>query len=427
MPVVTIQSHPSPLPLPRRRRRRRGARIPVALTFASLALAVALAGCGSSSSPGANLDPATVVPASAPLYIGAIVQPSGSLKSDTLAAAQKLTGSKEPFSGFLKVLTPNGAGEVDGHPIDYSRDVKPWLGSQAGAFVASIDASSTTQALLGSISEGISSGSVVGFGEGTVRALLSAKGTQGAVVLDTSNVSKARAFLEARGHETGAHTTAYRGVSYQVSADGTAEGIVGGFAVIGTETALHDVIETEQAGAASSIVHAAGYAKLAATAEKGALANLYLRTGGLASLGGLLAGTEQAYLSLLPSSNSLALDVRHDSRLPVGPADGCGPDPQRERGAGRRRPARGLVAGHRPGRRKRHVRAGRHAESAEEPRSVGGKGEGGDLQPGKRVRSAVLARREPKPRPAELDGLGGRLRQRQRSAQPAGGDGRHLQ
>jgi Protein of unknown function (DUF3352) len=269
-------------------------------------LAVALPGCGSSSSPGANANPATVVPSAAPLYVGAIVQPSGSLKSDTVADAQKLTGSSEPFNGLLKLLAPNG---VNGSQLNYGRDVKPWLGEQAGAFVASIEPSSTTQALLGSLSEGISGGSVVGLGEGTLHALLGAKGTQGAVVLDTTDVGKARAFLEARAREAGAHTATYRDVSYQVSASGTAEGIVGSFAVIGTETALHEVIETERAGAASSIVHATGYAKLAAAAEPGALANFYLRTSGLPSFGGLLAGTEQAYLSLLPGTNSIALDI----------------------------------------------------------------------------------------------------------------------
>jgi hypothetical protein len=69
------------------------------------------------------------------------------------------------------------------------------------------------------------------------------------------------------------------------------------------------VIETEQSGAESSIVHAAGYAKLAAGAEGGALANLYLRTSGLPTLGGLLGNTEQAYISLLPSASTVTLDI----------------------------------------------------------------------------------------------------------------------
>jgi hypothetical protein len=272
---------------------------------------VAFAGCGSSSSPGVNADPATVIPASTPLYIGAIVKPSGTLKTDTTAVAQKLTGSNEPFSGLLKILTP-----TSGTQLNYDRDIKPWLGDQVGVFATSIDSASATHALLGSISEDVGGGNLAALGEGTVRALLDSGSTQGAIVLDTSDTGKARAFLQARAHEAGAHAASYHGVSYEVAANGLAEGMVGDFAVIGTETALHGVIETEQAGAGSSIVHAAGYAKLAAGAEGGALANLYLRTSGLSTLGGLLGDAEQAYISLLPSANAVALNIDTISGAP---------------------------------------------------------------------------------------------------------------
>jgi hypothetical protein len=259
------------------------------------------AGCGSSSSP--PLDPATVVPSSAPLYVSAIVQPSGSLKRDTTTSADKLTNSSEPFSGLLKLLSPSG------RQLNYDNEVKPWLGERAGAFLTSVDAAKISESLTSSFSEALSTSSVVGFGEGLLRTLLGGKVAQGAIVLDTTDVGKARTFLEARAREADAHAVSYRGVSYEVAADGNAEGIVGKFAVLGSEAALRKVIETEQAGPASSIAHAAGYAKLAAGAERGALANVYLRTAGLPSLGGLLGDAEQAYLSLLPSTTSLALDI----------------------------------------------------------------------------------------------------------------------
>jgi len=277
----------------------RGSRSPAAV--AAVALALLLPGCGSSSRP--PLDPATVVPASAPLYVGAIVRPSGSLKSDTVASAKKITGSSEPFSGLLKLLSPSG------RQLHYDSEVKPWLGERAGAFLTSLDAAKAGEALTGSLSQALSAASVVGFGEGLLQTLLGGRVATGAIVLDTTDVSKARAFLEARAQEAGAHAASYRGVSYQVAANGEAEGIVGKFAVIGSEAALRNVIETEQAGPAGSIAHAAGYSKLAAGAEKGALANVYLRSAGLPSLGGLLGNTEQAYISLLPTATTLELDI----------------------------------------------------------------------------------------------------------------------
>lgn len=318
---------------------------PLLPALIALALAAVLAGCGSSSSP--PLDPATVVPASAPLYIGALVQPSGSLEANTTATARKLTHSEAPFSSLLKLLSPSG------HELGYAHDVKPWLGSKAGAFLASVETAAAAEALTEGLSKGFSQAlsgtSLAGLGEGALQTLLHSKGAQGAIVLDTTDVGKARAFLEARASEAGAHAASYRGVSYQVAANGNAEGIVGKFAVIGTEVALHGVIETEQAGAAASIVHAAAYAKLSATAEAGALANVYLdahellgaseakstpSTGAsetqsaagtgtsetksststsasstLPLLRGALAGTEQAYISLLPTPTSIALEI----------------------------------------------------------------------------------------------------------------------
>jgi hypothetical protein len=288
--------HPAPC--------RRHSLIIALLTVATTTLLAALGGCGSSASPGINADPATVVPAAAPLYIGAIVQPSGALESATATDGQKLTGSSEPFSGLLKMLTPSGSAQ-----LNYAHDVKPWLGDQAGAFALSIDGSSATQALLSSLSEEITGNSPTALGEETVHALLDSGSTQGAIVLDTSDTTKARSFLQARAAEAHAHATSYRGVSYEVGADGIAEGMVGDFAVIGSVAALRAVIETEQAGTGSSLTHAGGYAKLAAGAEGSALANLYLRSSALPELGGLLGGTEQAYISLLPSAGALALNI----------------------------------------------------------------------------------------------------------------------
>lgn len=273
----------------------------ILVALAACALLTLLSGCGSSSPPPPN--PATIVPASAPVYIGAVVQPSGALKTDTEADARGLTHSKEPFSGLLKLLSPNGK------QLNYASEVKPWLGADAGAFVTSIDAAKATAALTGTLGEALAGGSVVGLGEGVLRGLVANSYARGALVLDTTDVGKARSFLAARGSEAGAHSTSYRGVAYEVSPTGTADGIVGKFAVIGSEAALKSAIETEQAGAASSIVHAPGYAKLTSTAEQGALANVYLHTAELPSFDGLLAGTEQAYLSLLPEAHAIALDI----------------------------------------------------------------------------------------------------------------------
>jgi hypothetical protein len=296
------------------------------LAAATLAL-FALTSCGASSSNGTSASPATIVPGSAPLYIDAIVQPSGALKTDTLAVGHRLTKSAQPFTGLLKLLQgPSGKAP------NYEREVKPWLGPEGGVFLSSIGAtgaqgaSSAAQELLQqtlskALSEGLAGAETALLGAEGLPSLLSQSSLQGALVLDTTDVDKARSFLEGQAHSAGAHTVSYRGVSFEVSPDGIAEGVVHHFAVIGSEAGLKSVIDTGAGGEA--LAHASAYAKLVASAEPERLANAYLdlealdsslkaRSGGeslLALLRGALGETGQAYASVIPAANSLAIDV----------------------------------------------------------------------------------------------------------------------
>jgi Protein of unknown function (DUF3352) len=305
--------------------------------------AAALGGCGSSSS-GTSASPATVTPASAPLYIDAVVRPEGALKTNATAAGRTLTGRQKPFEGLLKLL----AGPTGKTP-DYAQEVEPWLGPHAGVFLSAI-ALSRAQGLLGvevfkkALSEGLAGVEAAladltiasdrrSVGQGGVQAALGSGSAQGALVLDTSDVAKAKSFLESQAHSAGAHTTSYRGVTYQVSPDGVAEGIVHRFAVIGSEAGLKSVIETAAGG--PSLAQASAYATLSSTAagtgsNPPALANAYLSPEELARtlkvgspsssssssaesilplLESLLGNPGQVYLSVIPSADSVALNL----------------------------------------------------------------------------------------------------------------------
>jgi hypothetical protein len=305
----------------------RSVRVPFALAATAIAL-LALSSCGSSSPSGTSASPATVVPASAPLYIDAVVQPTGTLKSDALAAGRHLTGRADPFTGLLKLLQG-----PSGKTPSYASEVKPWLGPEGGVFLSSIGSgggqatSSAAQGLLQealgkALSEGLSGAEAALLGSEGLPHLLGQSTIQGALVLDTTDPDKARSFLEAQAHGAGAHTESYQGVSYELAPDGIAEGVVHRFAVIGSEAGLKSVIETAAGGA--SLAHASGYSTLASTAEPGRLANVYLESealshsakgtpGGAASLlavlRGLLGQSRQIYASLIPTASSVALDV----------------------------------------------------------------------------------------------------------------------
>jgi len=276
----------------------------LALAVAAAAIIGALAGCGSSAAPGSSADPATVIPASASLYAGASVRPSGSLKSAAAADGRALTHQADPYLRLLAALQTPGAPQ-----LSFKRDVAPWLGPDAGVYLSSL---SSAGSLLGLLQQGLLGGS-----SAAPSFPFGATGAQGAIVLDTSDATKARNFLNAAATHAGAHTTSYRGVAYRASSGGVAFGLVDRLAVIGSESGIHGVIDTVQGGA--SLAHAGGYAKLMAKAPAGVLAHLYANpTGpqsasssaeGVTGLLRLLAGSSEANVSLVPSSGSLALDA----------------------------------------------------------------------------------------------------------------------
>jgi hypothetical protein len=264
-----------------------------------------------------------VTPASTPLYVDAVVRPEGSLKTDATSAGSTLTGRQKPFEGLLKLL----AGPTGKTP-SYSKEVEPWLGPHAGVFLSAVDLA-RAQGLLGgellkkALSEGLTGVEAALLGQGGLSAALSSSAAQGALVLNTTNVDAARSFLETQAHSAGAHSESYRGVTYQVSPDGVAEGVVHRFAVIGSEAGLKSVIDTAAGG--PSLAEAAPYTKLTSTAESGALANAYFSPEELAHsakaagsseegssilplVEGLLGNPGQLYLSVIPSADSVTID-----------------------------------------------------------------------------------------------------------------------
>ncbi|MGH2902972.1 MAG: DUF3352 domain-containing protein, partial [Solirubrobacteraceae bacterium] len=300
--------------MPTSRPRHRAATLAPVLVLAAAVLA--LAGCGSSSSPGSSADPASVIPASAPLYLGAVVRPSGSLQSDTSAVGKTLTHQPDSYARLAAVLQAPGS-----PPLTYSHDLAPWLGRNAGIFLSSLSstaaASTQLQQLLGEV--------LKGGGASTPSAWPFSAGVQGAIVLDTSDAAKAASFISTVAGHAGAHAAGYRGVDYQATSGGAAFGIVDRLAVLGTVTGIHGVIDTSLGGPA--LVHAADYSKLLSSAPSGALAHVYSnpttttgagtpsaasgagRTQGLGGLVGLLGGARTVNLSLVPSAGSIALDL----------------------------------------------------------------------------------------------------------------------
>jgi hypothetical protein len=220
----------------------------LATVAAAGSIAIAVAGCGSSSSATpAGGDPASIVPASAPLYATAIVRPGGSLKSSLDSVSQKLLHVSDPSARIQALIAPG----LRRQGLDYKRDIQPWLGSRIGAFFTSLSGPN---------------------------------GPDGAAVIPATDIAKARAALARDSHAKGSPRN-YRGVSYTLSGT-TAQGIVGSYVVIGSDAGIHSVIDVKDGAAslAASSSYTSALANVArSSSSSSSIATLYAQPRALLS------------------------------------------------------------------------------------------------------------------------------------------------
>ena len=279
-----------------------------------------LAGCGSSGSGSA--DPASLVPASAPLYASVAIKPSGGSSGAATVAAKKLTHLAEPYGSLAQALLASAGGKPS-----FKSEISSWAGERAGVFVTSLNTSNApTSSSLQSLLQGGLSSLPSALGADT----FGPHGAQGAILLQTSDVGGARSFLQKRASEQHAQATNYKGVSLEVSSTGVAEGIVKNFAVLGSEAGVHAVIDTSLG--APAITTASGYSKPpagtiaslyakpealigavgksskgGAGAQAGATGGSGLTSQGVSLLGQLFAGAQTVSLTATAAAKSISL------------------------------------------------------------------------------------------------------------------------
>jgi hypothetical protein len=186
-------------------------RAPPACLLAALLL---VAGCGGSPAAGGD-EPASAVPRDAAMYVDATVRPEGSQRDDALAAAGKVLATPDP-QAKVEALVQKALSQSDGLELDYARDIKPWLGSKAGFWLAATRGQET----------------------------------RGAAVLSSTDEDAARAALERAVKGSGQTFTkrSYKGVDYQVNQDGGAAAMDGDFVILGSEPELKRTLETLDGG-----------------------------------------------------------------------------------------------------------------------------------------------------------------------------------
>jgi hypothetical protein len=242
----------------------------VCAALGALATTAGLAGCGSSAPSGTDADPATLAPAASVLYVGAVVRPEGALKQNALADARTLGHVREPFGPLLQAL----AGSSLLGKADYRKEIEPWLGRNAGVFATSPGAlGSAVSAIERSLGGGFSPETLL---RASATGLLGSGGAGAALVLDTGDLGKARAFV-AKLSTHGARQLSYRGVTIETDSQGQAAAIVGKFAVFGDEAGVKATVDAHLGG--PSLQRAAPYSTLSGKGPHGALAAVYLDPG----------------------------------------------------------------------------------------------------------------------------------------------------
>ena len=256
-PAIARPSRPPPPPTPH------GA---LAAALAALALAP------SSRSPAAAppRTPAApkptrprAVPASAPLYAGRDGAPER--RAEAAARAGRGRGADAQADPYLRLL---GALRTPGSPaLDFARDVAPGSDRTPGSSSARSAPPARCSALL-------AAGSARRAPAGGAASRSAAGGAQGALVLDTSDAARRARSSPARPSARARTPPAIAASPTRSSSGGVAFGLVGRFAVIGSEAGAARVIDTDP-GRRRARHAATATRSCSAAAPADALAHLY--------------------------------------------------------------------------------------------------------------------------------------------------------
>jgi hypothetical protein len=182
------------------------------------AVAIPIAGCGDSSNSAGNAgaDPAAFLPAAAPVYVEAQVQPDGDLKANAATVAGKILRTGDP-GGKIVGLLDKGLKD-DG--ASYAQDIAPWLGQRAGLAITGIGAGGKDPDIVAAVA--------------------------------SKDDDAAQKFVDGR---KGASDREYRGVKYRYKADDDlAAAVVDHAVVVGTERGFKSAIDARSGDTLASSV-----------------------------------------------------------------------------------------------------------------------------------------------------------------------------
>jgi hypothetical protein len=248
---------------------------------ALIALAV---GCGSSSSSPSEV--ADLAPAGSPVFVEGTLQPSGELKSNTDAIAKQVAGIDNLGEYVVEKL--ESSARSNGKPVDFAREIEPWLGKRGGVFFEQLDEDDEFSGV--------------------------------GVIVESTDAAATQEFIDKHDKDN----------------EGKVVSLVGDFLVVAEDQEVFD--EVEEAADGESLGAEETFAKVIAAAPKGSLADVYVDVGKLIDQsGGQIDPTARQILqnagidpseatavaSVLPGSDQIEVDLSADlagQEVPVGNA-----------------------------------------------------------------------------------------------------------
>jgi hypothetical protein len=254
-----------------------------------VALSLVFAGCGGGSSAS---EPASVVPAGAPVFIEAKLQPEAEIAADVEALAKQVAGVDNIGETIVEELESSvDPGE---EPLDFATEIEPWLGEKAGLYLENYDGDEFDT---------------------------------GGVAVETTDSDAAEEFLEKRvkGGDEEVRSDSYEGVDFFVGTgeeEGKTYGVDGDFVIYGeTEKAFKAMVDASEG---DSLADQDSFSSATAEAPEGSLADVFVDIGALIEeAGGEIDDESQAFLdtvgidpqdataqlSLVPGSEQVEIDL----------------------------------------------------------------------------------------------------------------------
>lgn len=262
----------------------------IALTVLAATAAIVVAGCGSSSDSSSS-DPASLAAPGSVVYAEGELQPSGSLGENVDSLAETIAGVDD--LGELIVSELESSAREDGEPVDFAKEVQPWLGKKAGVAFEKLEDGDLSDPL---------------------------------VAIETTDAEAAEEFVDKQASEGSDpyREGSYEGIDFKVGgSEDNAVGVVDDLLVIAADEEAFEAAVDASDG--ESLADEAGFERTISAASDASLADIYVDVGALIDQSsgdgidpqaqealesaGLDPSEATAVASIVPGSDQIEVDV----------------------------------------------------------------------------------------------------------------------